>query len=93
MIKQGVLGTTTSDTPVAPGIAFWLKIKGYDLATALRAYNSGNIPDWNDLSKATEISTASYVSDIGNRLRGLAPESFPINRSAECGFAPAPAWA
>lgn len=93
MIKQGVLGTTTSDTPVAPGIAFWLKIKGYDLATALRAYNSGNIPDSNDLSKATDISTASYVSDIGNRLKGLAPENFPLNRSAECGFAPAPAWA
>ena len=90
MIEQGVLGTTKGDGPVAPGIAYWLK--RYDLATALRAYNSGQVPNWNDLSIATDRSTASYVSDMGNRLRGLAPENFPLTRSATCGFAPTPTW-
>lgn len=91
MIDQGVLGTTRGDGPVAPGIAYWLQ--RYKLATALRAYNSGQIPNWNDLSIATDRSTASYVSDIGNRLTGLAPEKFLLSRSATCGFAPTPNWA
>lgn len=88
MIEQGVLGTTRGDGPVAPGIAFWLK--SYDLATAFRAYNSGQVPNWHDLSIATDRSTASYVSDMGNRLVGLAPNSFSLDRSANCGFAPTP---
>lgn len=89
MIMQGVLGTAEGNGPVAPGIAYWLRIYN-SLPMALRAYNSGQVPDKNDVSIATSISTASYVSDVGNRLMGLAPEKFVDTRIAMCGFAPTP---
>lgn len=91
MIEQGVLGTTKGDGPLAPGIAYWLQ--KYTLAASLRVYNSGQVPNWSDLSIPTDRSTASYVSDVGNRLIGLAPEQFLPTRSATCGFAPTPSWA
>ncbi|MCJ1465787.1 hypothetical protein MMC07_004406 [Pseudocyphellaria aurata] len=89
MIMQGVLGTAKGNSPVAPGIAYWLR-RYKNLPMALRAYNSGQVPDKDDMSIATSISTASYVSDIGNRLMGLAPEEFLDTRISGCGFAPTP---
>ena len=85
MIQQGVLGTTRGDGPRAPGIAFYLQ--QYDVAMSLRWYNSGQVPNYNDLSVPTPYSTASYVSDVANRLLGLLPEGIS---SAACGFTPPP---
>lgn len=72
MILQGVLGTTRGDGPIAPGIAFYLH--QFDVGTSLRWYNTGSVPNPADLSVATWYSTESYVSDVANRLIGLAPE-------------------
>ena len=86
MIEQGVLGTTRGDGPLEPGIAFYLH--RYDVGTALRWYNSGQVRDPTDLSVATEWSTSSYVSDVANRLKGLSPDAtFP---DPSCGFTPPP---
>ncbi|KLJ13288.1 hypothetical protein EMPG_11767 [Blastomyces silverae] len=44
----------------------------------LRCYNSGGVPDplnW----EIVKFGTPSYVSDVGNRLRGLEPRR-------DCGF-------
>lgn len=73
MIAQGVLGTTRGDGPMAPGIAFYLN--QFDIGTSLRWYNTGSLPNPDDLSVATWFSTESYVSDVANRLQGLAPEA------------------
>ena len=82
MIAQGVLGTTRGDGPIAPGIASYLR--GNSVGTSLRWYNTGSLPNPADLSVATWFSTESYVSDVGNRLLGLAPEaSYP---DPVCGF-------
>lgn len=82
MIAQGVLGTTRGDGPIAPGIAFYLE--QFDVATSLRWYNTGSVPNPADLSVATWFSTESYVSDVANRLLGHAPEApYP---DPVCGF-------
>ncbi len=84
MIAQGVLGTTRGDGPMAPGIGFYLQ--RFDVGTSLRWYNTGSVPNEADLSVATPISTESYVSDVANRLRGLAPDAaYP---DPECQFVP-----
>lgn len=83
MIAQGVLGTTRGDGPIAPGIAFYLR--QFDVAPSLRWYNTGSLPNPADVSVATWFSTESYVSDVANRLLGLAPEAtYP---GPACGFA------
>lgn len=82
MIAQGVLGTTRGDGPIAPGIAFYLR--GNSVGASLRWYNTGSLPNPADLSVATWFSTESYVSDVANRLLGLAPEApYP---DPVCGF-------
>lgn len=82
MIAQGVLGTTRGDGPRAPGIAFYLG--QFDVGTSLRWYNTGSLPNPDDLSVATWFSTESYVSDVANRLLGFAPEAaYP---DPVCGF-------
>ena len=82
MIAQGVLGTTRGDGPIAPGIAFYLR--QFDVGTSLRWYNTGSLPNPADLSVATWFSTESYVSDVANRLLGLAPDATYPN--PVCGF-------
>lgn len=82
MIAQGVLGTTRGDGPIAPGIAFYLRENS--VGASLRWYNTGSLPNPADLSVATWFSTESYVSDVANRLLGLAPEAqYP---DPACGF-------
>ena len=91
MIQQGVNGQTTPGAPVAPGIGFWLGQYQASPGPALRGYNTGSVPDPAKLQIATSLSTESYVSDVANRLLGLAPEVFPSPQELQslCGFKPA----
>ncbi|KAL8939581.1 MAG: hypothetical protein Q9216_003283 [Gyalolechia sp. 2 TL-2023] len=69
MVENGIYGHNGTDTPPkAPGIAYWLSAESGDVAYAMRGYNTGRIPNREDLTDAT--ATKSYVSDIGNRLVG-----------------------
>ncbi|KAL8808688.1 MAG: hypothetical protein Q9223_004086 [Gallowayella weberi] len=68
-IEFGVFGHEGTGSPVAPGIAYWLGAEGGDIGRALRGYNTGNVPDPNDLTNAG-AATKSYVSDVANRLTG-----------------------
>lgn len=69
MAENGIYGHNgTSTPPKAPGIAYWLSAEGDDVAYAVRSYNTGSVPNREDLTDAT--GTPSYVSDIGNRLIG-----------------------
>lgn len=89
MLEQGVNGHTGSGAAVSPGIAF--DLESYGTGAALRVYNTGHLPDANNLQAATHCSTSSYVSDVANRLLGLSPEAFPSPQELQslCGFAPA----
>ncbi len=52
----------------------------------LRGYNSGNIPDYNQLNNAgSDLSTNAYVSDIANRLQGWTGND-PEGYRARCGW-------
>ena len=62
--------TGTPPAPVAPGIAFWLNNQHGDVGQALRGYNTGRVPDPNDLLQTGGIGTDTYVSDVANRLVG-----------------------
>ena len=75
MLQQSVTGHSGVGAPVSPGIAFDLESSG--TGAALRIYNTGHLPDANNLQTATKCSTSSYVSDVANRLLGLSPEVFP----------------
>ncbi|KAL8933276.1 MAG: hypothetical protein Q9211_005868 [Gyalolechia sp. 1 TL-2023] len=69
MVENGIYGHNGTGTPPErPGIAYWLSTEGGDVAYAVRGYNTGSIPNREDLTDAT--ATATYVSDIGNRLVG-----------------------
>lgn len=69
MAEDGIYGHNGTGTPPqAPGIAYWLSTENGDVALAMRGYNTGSVPDRNDLTEAT--GTKSYVSDIANRLVG-----------------------
>ncbi|KAL8723206.1 MAG: hypothetical protein Q9225_000472 [Loekoesia sp. 1 TL-2023] len=69
MAEDGIYGHNgTSTPPQAPGIAYWLSAESGDVALAMRGYNTGSVPNRNDLTDAT--GTKSYVSDIANRLVG-----------------------
>ncbi|KAL8798886.1 MAG: hypothetical protein Q9182_006316 [Xanthomendoza sp. 2 TL-2023] len=68
-IEFGVFGHEGTGSPVAPGIAYWVGAEGGDIGRALRGYNTGSVPDPNDLTNAG-AATKSYVSDIANRLTG-----------------------
>lgn len=73
MITEGVHGNG-----VGNGLIPCYEQNGRDYAKALRCYNSGSVVDLNDLSKIV-LGTASYVSDVGNRLLGARP-------ATSCGF-------
>ncbi|KAI4183230.1 MAG: hypothetical protein LQ346_006401 [Caloplaca aetnensis] len=68
-VEHGIYGHSGRDTaPQAPGIAYWLEAQGGDVGRAVRGYNTGSVPDPNDLTAAS--GTRSYASDIANRLVG-----------------------
>ena len=89
MLEQSVSGHTGAGAPVSPGIAF--DLESYGTGAALRVYNTGHLPDPNNLQTATKCSTSSYVSDVANRLLGLSPDVFPSPEELQglCGFVPA----
>ena len=88
MLQQSVNGHTGVGAPVSPGIAF--ELERYSIGPALRVYNTGHLPDANNLQTATGCSTSSYVSDVANRLLGLSPALFPTQQELQtlCGFVP-----
>ncbi|CAL8582990.1 hypothetical protein XPA_008628 [Xanthoria parietina] len=68
-VEFGIFGHAGTGSPVAPGIAYWMGAEGGNVGRALRGYNTGSVPDPNDLTQAGG-ATASYVSDVANRLTG-----------------------
>ncbi|KAL8697296.1 MAG: hypothetical protein Q9224_002386 [Gallowayella concinna] len=91
MLQQGVYGHSGATAAAeAPGIAYWLGQES--TGPSLRFYNSGSLPDRGDYSKLPDDKgTQSYVSDIGNRLSGVAHKGFPGEQWLQqmCGFQPA----
>lgn len=73
MIIDGTQGTHLGD-----GLTQCINYYG-NVYEAARCYNSGTV-DRNDLNEPFP-STASYVSDVGNRLRGWV---FARSRFGEC---------
>ena len=71
MVEEGIYGHKGTDSaPVAPGIAYWLGAEDGDVGRSLRGYNTGTIDDPSDLTNIPSGGTASYVSDVANRLVG-----------------------
>ncbi|KAL8782639.1 MAG: hypothetical protein Q9213_005226 [Squamulea squamosa] len=68
-VEFGIFGHDGTGSPVAPGIAYWMATQGGDVGRSLRGYNTGSVPDPNDLTQAGGATT-SYVSDVANRLTG-----------------------
>lgn len=68
-VEFGIFGHAGTGSPVAPGIAYWMGAQGGNVGRALRGYNTGRVPDPNDLTQAG-AATKSYVSDVANRLTG-----------------------
>ena len=92
MVQDGVFGHAgTSTPPQAPGIAYWMKAEGGNVARALRGFNTGSVPDPNDLCDIVATNstthqkyfagTQSYVSDVANRLTGA---NVGLPHSATC---------
>ena len=80
-IEFGIFGHAgTASPPVAPGIAYWMEAEDGNVGRALRGYNTGRIPDRNDLTHAGR-ATLSYVSDVANRLTGAL---FGAKHKATC---------
>ncbi|PGH01549.1 hypothetical protein AJ79_07897 [Helicocarpus griseus UAMH5409] len=73
MLEAGIKGTKGTE-----GLAKCYTKNGKKYGAMARCYNSGNIINPKDWTKI-KYGTPEYVSDIGNRLRGLEP---PTN----CGF-------
>ncbi|KAI4086140.1 MAG: hypothetical protein LQ344_007819 [Seirophora lacunosa] len=68
-VENGIYGHNgTSTPPQAPGLAYWMRAQGGHVGRAVRGYNTGSVPNPNDLTDAT--ATRSYASDIANRLVG-----------------------
>ncbi|KAI4188125.1 MAG: hypothetical protein LQ348_003977 [Seirophora lacunosa] len=68
-VENGIYGHNgTSTPPQAPGLAYWMRAQGGYVGRAVRGYNTGSVPNPNDLTDAT--ATRSYASDIANRLVG-----------------------
>ncbi|KAL8670173.1 MAG: hypothetical protein Q9168_005270 [Polycauliona sp. 1 TL-2023] len=65
----GIFGHKGTGAPVAPSIAYWIGAEDGNVGRALRGYNTGSVPDPNDLTQSGG-ATASYVSDVANRLTG-----------------------
>ena len=75
MAQNGIYGHNgTASPPVAPGLAYWLDAQGENVGLAVRAYNTGSVPDSNDLTDVSvggkTVGTPAYASDIANRLVG-----------------------
>ncbi|KAL8754342.1 MAG: hypothetical protein Q9199_004413 [Rusavskia elegans] len=68
-VEFGIFGHAGTGSPVAPGIAYWMEAQAGNVGRALRGYNTGGVPDPNDLTQSGG-ATASYVSDVANRLTG-----------------------
>ncbi|KAI5299185.1 hypothetical protein KEM55_002474 [Ascosphaera atra] len=66
MVDCGVNGTD-----VFQGLISCMEQNNNNVGQALRCYNSGSVPDKQDLSKG--VGRSSYVSDVGNRVRGAEP--------------------
>ncbi|OMP86896.1 hypothetical protein BK809_0000571, partial [Diplodia seriata] len=69
MVRDGVQGVAGQWPEGGPGLAYWLGVYG-EPWRALRAYNTGSVPDGGDLSATGGVGTASYVVDVANRLVG-----------------------
>ncbi|KAK2809118.1 hypothetical protein FQN50_004172 [Emmonsiellopsis sp. PD_5] len=67
MIRAGVFGTGRTQ-----GLKSCYDTHGRSYGAALRCYNSGSIRDPSNLAAAS-YGTPSYVSDVANRLKGVAP--------------------
>ena len=76
MIHAGVYGTSQTQ-----GLLSCYEQYGQSYAKALRCYNSGSVVDPGDLTKGA--GTPSYVSDVGNLLRGSQPS---WAAKTNCGF-------
>ena len=62
--------TGESPPPQAPGLGYWLALEEGNVGKAVRGYNTGRVPDGEDLMETWGIGTKRYVSDVGNRLTG-----------------------
>ena len=89
MIQQGVNGHTGDGSPQSPGIAYWLQSTQNNVPVSLRSYNTGSVPNPSDYSQVAGVGTSSYVSDVANRLQGLAGIPSPQELQSLCGFPPA----
>ncbi|PGH04110.1 hypothetical protein AJ80_08572 [Polytolypa hystricis UAMH7299] len=67
---QSMVSTGTLGNQYASGLKTCYDRYGKDYAKAFRCYNSGSVINELDLVQAG-VSTPSYVSDVGNRLRGV----------------------
>lgn len=76
MLDAGIYGTSQTQ-----GLLSCYEQNGQNYAKALRCYNSGSVVDPSDLTKG--LGTASYVSDVGNILRGSLPS---WAAKTNCGF-------
>jgi hypothetical protein len=76
MLDAGVDGTSQTQ-----GLLSCYEQNGQNYPEALRCYNSGSVVDPGDLTKG--LGTASYVSDVGNILRGSLPS---WAAKTNCGF-------
>ncbi|KAL8735319.1 MAG: hypothetical protein Q9166_000864 [cf. Caloplaca sp. 2 TL-2023] len=68
-VEFGIFGHDGTGSPVAPGFAYWMGAQGGNVGRSLRGYNTGSVPNPNDLTQAG-VATPSYVSDVANRLTG-----------------------
>ena len=62
-----------------------MNVYNWNFGEALRCYNTGSVPNPQDLSQVVSGSTPSYVSDMANRVMGVTG-TFD---EASCGFAAA----
>lgn len=69
MIRDGVEGRAGTWPSGGPGLAYWLGQYG-DPWRALRAYNTGSVPDESNLDATGGAGTVTYVADVANRLLG-----------------------
>lgn len=74
MAQNGIYGHNGTSAPTAPGLAYWLPIEGNNVGLAVRAYNTGSVPNAEDLTdvqvNGENVGTPAYVSNIANRLVG-----------------------
>lgn len=69
MLRDGVQGHDGIWPAGGPGLAYWMGVYGAPWP-ALRAYNSGSVPDPTDLRVIGQWGKPAYVVDVANRLVG-----------------------